>query len=398
MLRRLRSINAPTWGLLCAMLVMAAVSVVARSTDVIPSKLFLYGLQPGMSLAIAGLSVALVRGKQDRVRHRAEKAYLVGSVMAVWFVLYFLSGLITTYVENSLVAGLSSMLINIWTFGVVAAAIEYSRHGIMQLVNRRDVVWFGIAVATVLAIQQMSFGQLSQADGLDGFIKLAVSDFIPVIMSSLLLTYLAIAGGLPAMLVYRLGLVATVIFPPIIPKYDWYLQGISLILLTVSAYIAIDRTRQDRQVASHRYRHHPKMAYDLMWLAVMLGLVLFVTGFLSYKPSAIVSNSMKPVYSRGAIVVVQKIGNPMDVQVGDIVQYQRKDKLITHRVVVIDNAADGSGKRVFITKGDNSPSQDPIVTETQLVGIVRAAIPFAGYPSVWLQETVQGKQQADVGQ
>ena len=69
------------------------------------------------------------------------------------------------------------------------------------------------------------------------------------------------------------------------------------------------------------------------------------------------SNSMKPVYERGAVVIVQK-ANPMDVQVGDIVQYEATGHSITHRVIAIDLTSDGSGKRVFLMQGDNSPSPD----------------------------------------
>ena len=57
---------------------------------------------------------------------------------------------------------------------------------------------------------------------------------------------------------------------------------------------------------------------------------------------------------------------------------------ITHRIVRIEQGE--KGQRIFITKGDNSPSEDKPVTGDQIVGIVRGAIPYAGYPSVWLQE------------
>jgi hypothetical protein len=53
-------------------------------------------------------------------------------------------------------------------------------------------------------------------------------------------------------------------------------------------------------------------------------------------------------------------------------------------VVEIDNAADGSGKKVFVTKGDNNHDKDPLVSQSQIIGIVRAKIPLIGYPSVWL--------------
>jgi signal peptidase len=304
-------------------------------------------------------------------------------------VLYFLSGLLTTYVHNSLVGSLRSIVVNLWVFGMVAFAVEYARHAVMLLVNRRNLIWFGVVVATVLAVQQMNFGLIPQVHGLDDFVKLCISDFIPALLASFLLTYLAITAGFPAMLVYRLGLVATLILPPIVPKYDWYLQGVSMILLTVAVYIAVDRARQTSEAPQRRSRHHPQRAYDIMWMAVMLCLVLFMLGAFTYKPAAIASNSMKPVFSRGSIVIVQKLHDPMDVRIGDIVQYKRKETMITHRVVAIDASADGSGKRVFIFKGDNNQSADPVVAQSQLVGIVRAKIPLIGYPTIWLQETAK---------
>ena len=393
-LAKLYSIRSQAWVLLAALVVVAVVSAIGSSTQLIPTRAHLYIVQPGMGLIILGLALYFTNGQKDRVRHRGDKAFLVGSVLAVWFVIYFLAGLITTYNHNSLVAGPKSLVLNIWSFGMIALAVEYARHSLIMLVNRRNVVWFGLVVALVVAVQQMNFGLIPHTVGLDGYIKLAISDFVPAILSSLLLTYMAITSGLPAMLTYRLGLLAIGIFPPIIPKFDWYLQGVSLILLVLTIYIALDRTRQDKQPTRHRMRRHPQRAYDIMSVAVLVCIVMFTTGLFSYKPSAIVSNSMKPVFSRGSIVVVQKIDDPMDVRVGDIVQYQRKDIMITHRVVEIDASTDGSGKRVFITKGDNSPSKDAPVDEKQIIGVVRSRVPLIGYPTVWLKEISSGKRAA----
>jgi signal peptidase len=126
-----------------------------------------------------------------------------------------------------------------------------------------------------------------------------------------------------------------------------------------------------------------------MFVAVLIGLAAFMSGFFSYRPLAIVSNSMQPVYSRGAIVIIQRVTDPMDIKLGDIVQYESAGKTITHRVVAIDAASDGSGKKVFTTKGDNNPSKDPLVAAQQIGGIVRAQIPYVGYPTIWLREAAR---------
>ena len=386
MLAKIRSIPRTAWLLLAAMAVMAAGSIVVRSTGVVSSTAFLYAVQPVAALAVCLLAWGAAGQQKDRVRHRSDKAFLVGSVLAVWFVLYFLSGLVTTYNHNSLVAGPKSIFMNIWAFGVVAFAIEYIRHKLMLLAGRRNVIWFGVIVAVVLAVLPMNLVLLQQTHGLDALIKLGVSDFMPAVSASFLLTYLTITAGLPAVLVYRLGLVGVAVLTPIIPKYDWYLQGVSPLLLAMCIYLAIDRNRENREVPIRHHRHRPRLAYNIMWYTVIAFLAIFMAGFFTYKPSAILSNSMKPVFSRGSMVIVQKTNNPMDVHVGDIVQYRRESITITHRVLAIDAAADGSGKRVFTTKGDDSPSKDSPVSESQIIGVVRAQIPLVGYPTAWLAQ------------
>lgn len=64
---------------------------------------------------------------------RQRKSLIISSVLSVWFVLYFLSGLAVTYVNNAVAVNWQTVVINLATFGVTAAALEYVRHGIMLL-------------------------------------------------------------------------------------------------------------------------------------------------------------------------------------------------------------------------------------------------------------------------
>lgn len=370
------------------MLVLALVYIIAvwwmTAMRVVPGQSLVYVIEPMLALIIAGVAWWYTRGHRNRVRHQTEKALVVGSVIAVWFVAYFASGIILTYQYNAVAASWIAIVMNLIAFGTVAGSLEYLRYSILLLAGRRNVVWLGVLVSFLFAVLQMSIIQISSIGSAVDAIKLLVSHIIPAITSSFLLTYLAIVSGLRAQLTYRLGFLVCLLVPPIIPKYDWYLTGIMSLLLSAVIYIATDRTRKDIAKPGQHY-HHARRASNAMFVITMLGLVMFMTGFFSYKPQVILSDSMKPVYARGAMVIVQK-ASPMDVQPGDIVQYDTAGHSITHRVLRIDFSDDGSGRRVFITKGDNSPSEDQPVQAQQIVGIIRAEIPYIGYPSVWLKE------------
>lgn len=361
-------------------------AVYAHTGGGISPSMFLYIVEPVIASAIAVVCFITIGGSRIRIRHTSEKALLIGAIVAVWFVIYFLSGLILTYVRNSLVVGVWPTVINITVYSLTAFCLEYIRYKLIASVGRRHIVWFGVIVSIVFGFTQLPYGQIASIENIEGFIKVVISSVVPAFAASFLLTYLALTSGLGAMLVFRLGMVAIAIIPPIIPNYDWYLIGITSLLVCITTYLLIDRQVQHQLAPKRRQLHHIKRANDIMFIALLIGLAAFMSGFFSYRPMAIVSNSMQPVYSRGSIVVVQRITDPMDIKLGDIVQYESAGKTITHRVVAIDAASNGSGRRVFTTKGDNSPSSDPLVASNQIGGIVRAQIPYVGYPTIWLRE------------
>lgn len=386
MIRRLRTVPPRLWAVVAFMMSLPLISVVGFVGGGIAPTVSNYIVQPALAIAGAGLAYVLLGRGRNRARHQTEKALMVAAVVALWFVVYFLSGLILTYVRNSLVTGVWPVAANIAAFGVTALAIEYVRYLLMGSVSRRLIVPFGVVVAIAFAFVIMPINQLTSVTSAEVAIKVITATVVPSIASSLLLTYLAVAAGFGSMVVYRLGVVAIGLLPPIIPNYDWYLIGISSLILVVAVYLVVDSMLQEQSTRTNRHYRLVQRASNAMYMLVIVSLVSFMTGVFSYRPIAIVSNSMQPVYSRGAMVVIQRVDESMDIEVGDIVQYQTEGKTITHRVVAVDAASDGSGNRVYTTKGDNSPSRDPIISRQQIVGVVRAQIPYIGYPTVWLRE------------
>lgn len=383
----LRRVGGHAWLLLALMLIFTIISIELRATQALPSNAFTYVIQPVCAVLLASVAWYITRGATDRVRRRGDKAFMVGSVIAVWFVVYFLSGLGFTYVENTLFTTPAGILLNVIGYGVAAVSLEYVRYSLMQLAGRRNIMWFGAFVLILFTLQQLNISSLSTEYTAEQFLKFFISDALPVLTTNLLLTYLAVSAGLPAMLVYRLSTLAITLLLPILPKFDWYMIGMSTVLLTLAVYLVIDRAQQGRRPEHRHHAVHIQTASNAMFLITVAALISFVTGVFEYKPVVIVSNSMQPVYSRGAVVVVRKGVDSMDIQVGDIIQYRHKQnsEMITHRVVEIQPAADTSGERVFITKGDNNQSLDTPVAEAQLSGVVKAQIPLLGYPTIWLR-------------
>lgn len=94
--------------------------------------------------------------------------------------------------------------------------------------------------------------------------------------------------------------------------------------------------------------------------------------FFNYRMFTVASGSMEPKYKIGD-VLISKEKEPSKVKVGDAITYlgqknSFKDKVVTHEVISIEQ--DSEGKYLFHAKGLANLMEDPVVSESQLYGVV----------------------------
>ncbi len=114
---------------------------------------------------------------------------------------------------------------------------------------------------------------------------------------------------------------------------------------------------------------------------VILGLVYFLPGYDLY---AVRSDSMKPVFSSGDMVVTAPPGGLIggEIQAGSIVTYGVGDNKVTHRVFSIDD-------NYVITKGDanEDPDSKPIQV-SEIRGVYIFKVPYIGYLNVFVRTKI----------
>jgi len=94
---------------------------------------------------------------------------------------------------------------------------------------------------------------------------------------------------------------------------------------------------------------------------------------------AVSSNSMKPTFERGDMLVLEGVHSLNELKIGDIIVYQDlSGKPIVHRIVNIQD-------NIITTKGDANPSPDSPITFEQVKGKVLFWIPRIGYISLWIR-------------
>lgn len=111
----------------------------------------------------------------------------------------------------------------------------------------------------------------------------------------------------------------------------------------------------------------------IIYLFLLMYLIIFIPKLFGYNPLVVISGSMEPTLKVGGLLYYEKI-DINDFKEKDILVYELKDHIISHRVVEhLDNG--------FITKGDANNSYDSsIVSDNQVLGRgTNWSIPFLGY-------------------
>ena len=111
----------------------------------------------------------------------------------------------------------------------------------------------------------------------------------------------------------------------------------------------------------------------IIYLFLLMYLIIFIPKLFGYNPLLVISGSMEPTLKVGGLLYYEKI-DINDFKEKDILVYELKDHIISHRVVEhLDNG--------FITKGDANNSYDSsIVNDNQVLGRgTNWSIPLLGY-------------------
>ena len=379
----LRSVPNRAWLLLAVLFILSIITKALQASGVVSASSLRFFVWPVLTIFIAVVAKQLTAGMSDRIRNKKARLSLILGAMAGWLVVYFLSGMIVAYVRNSLVSDFWLSALNIVSYGITASALEYTRYRLTLLAGRKNMVRFGLVIALVFFFQQVNLQGLVGLGNLLDFIKINSVIILPPLLDSLILTFLAYACGMGSIMVYRLVDLLASLALPIIPKYDWYMIVMAVLLRTLFVFFLIDQYQQNRVATRKSYRK--RRFREIIFYSLSVWLVLFMVGAFRYTPLVILSNSMQPLYSRGDMVIVQKVSENLDIRVGDIIQYQLDNRNITHRVVDTINQQ-GGADRMFITKGDNNPDRDADPVEMrQIFGVIRAAVPYVGLPVVWLR-------------
>lgn len=304
----------------------------------------------------------------------------------LYLLIYAISGIFLDFAHNPLDNSFFGILYNVSLNGGIFFIREYIRFKLISNVNnkKRSLAVSGILVIA-FTIMEINLNKIiSNIGNIYFMFETVFFDILPIVMKNIVFTYILRFTDYIPNLVYEFIINSVFWLSPILPNSTKIVQAVSNIVFPITLlgcvrynYLSKSRNKIDRKSIKYfsitRYVLSSIVFIMIMW---------FGLGVFPYKPIAIATASMLPVFNPGDVAIVKKV-DPTEIEVGDIIRYQMENYSVIHRVIEIDE--DEDGRPVFTTKGDSNGSADiDPVKAYQVIGVSKFKIKYLGLPSIWL--------------
>ena len=210
---------------------------------------------------------------------------------------------------------------------------------------------------------------------------------LPLIACNSLYTYLTLKGSFFIPLIYELSKTLITQIFPISSNVDWFIIATMGILCPIIIY-ALFRyklTNNKEDIRKKKENSHHKISFTIT-LLFCINLVFFMIGIFKYEPITILSNSMKPNFERGDVIIFKKLNDSelTQIPINQIIVYSIGKQNVAHRII---DKIETNNTVMYKTKGDSNNVADNLLVQTnQIKGKCVFNIKYIGFPTVWLYE------------
>lgn len=112
---------------------------------------------------------------------------------------------------------------------------------------------------------------------------------------------------------------------------------------------------------------------SITYLFITIYVLICIPIVFGHKPLVVLTGSMEPKYKVGSIIYYKKVP-PQELKEGDVISYVINNKMVSHRIVSIENG-------LIETKGDanNASDVNKIRFDNVKGKVANISIPYVGY-------------------
>lgn len=367
------------------LIILSSIILEATKLSLVFGSSYTYIIKPLIWLFIGVVTFVFFKnGIIANNKYKSEVNFIVLVATMIYFLIYFILGYINGFAHNPYDTTLRGIIINLWSFLPMLIIREYVRYYMINNCDQKKILWWAFFISIIFCLTELNVYKFdvyfaSSASALEFIIE----TLVPSLIINLFLSYISYFAGWKTTIMYALLPQLCLYVLPILPNVDWATLSILNSSIPFFTYIyanyrinKMDKTLNRKQVNTVDLKGW------LVMIVIVALMLCFGLGMFPVEPIVIASNSMAPKIYKGDVVFIFD-KNVKKVEEGEVIKYKMDGYYVIHRVVNITE--DVNGNKIFVTKGDNNNDIDLYpVEEKQFDGVVKARIPFVGYPTIIL--------------
>ncbi len=310
---------------------------------------------------------------------------IVGVSALLYVMLYYLTGFAFGF-ARSMQTGLST----VWEYIIPISTIIVSTEIIRNIFVAQNVRCGTVLIfaASVLA-DVIALGDTGRIFSFNLFMDLFGLVIFPSVTGNILYHFISKRYGMYPNIAYRLITVMYLYVFRYVPAAPAAILAFIRLFFPLIIYAFIDllytkKTRYAKKKKS-RLRFVPGAAV----IAFMICVVMLISCEFKYGTLVIATESMTGEIDKGDAIIYERYDGEQ-IELGDIIVFEKDGRRTVHRVVDIKKI---NSQYRYYTKGDANEDMDTgYVTASDIIGICHFKLPYIGYPTIWMRDTLKFNQ------
>lgn len=331
-------------------------------------------------IAYAIILNLLVKKKETKSIHSRQVLLLMSVIGLVYVMLYYLTGLHFGFYKASLPLSFKSLTNVIIPVVIVFFTSEFIADRLLDQHNKFVEV---LVFLSLILIDISMFSSLSNIKTFNQFMDTVGLTLIPSVTRTLLFMYITKRYGPKPNVAFRLitGLYSYII--PFIPATPDSLTALVRLVVPLIVYSFIFMLYEKKPKVARKEKSKWRYLGWAALLAVLVGSTMLISNKFTYGMIVIATNSMKGELNKGDALIYESF-NKQAIKEGQIILFEKQDRVIVHRVVEIVNI---DSEIRYYTKGDaNEKNDEGFIVKSNIIGLAKFKIPYVGYPSIWIRD------------
>ncbi|MCL2201419.1 MAG: signal peptidase I, partial [Oscillospiraceae bacterium] len=299
--------------------------------------------------------------------------------------------------RNLMTANSAIVAHNLWETGSIVILGELIRFKLIKSAGQQNRVYIIAVLTVVLAYGHMNAVRMLIDGNVIVWAVFFEAIFRPLVISAVL-SYFAVEGTFKSVILVSFVYKMTPYVVPVLPDISqlvWALITCGTLFVTAVIYrFVTNEKRRNMKIREKRMLKYAKkpILSNAVTVVVVAVIIAFFVGMFPVYPVVILTGSMADTAPRGSLVFVERVppGEAfIRVGEGEVIHFLNHTGVpYVHRVV--DFRWDADGNREYVTRGDASDAADPFpVPQYDVLGIVRAQLPFFGYPYIFVRSILR---------